>query len=420
MTRRPVYLAGAGAITPLGARWPAAVDALARGQSAIAPIELFDTTGFPCAVAATIPASMTRDLDTSEGDRRVALALAAGREAWHAARDVIGPVGPIRPERVGVFVGAESGRGSFATIGALARAAGGGKEFDHQAFARTAPARRELIEEMSPMALSPAAVAARLAREIDAHGPVHTISLACASGAAAIIEAARAIRHGVCDVALCGGVGADVDPLMLAGFGLLGALSARGVSCPFDVRRDGFVLGEGAAMVVLAASPSHAVVEVAGMGRSLDAYRLTAPEPEGAGAELAMRAALADAGLDAAARDTPGYVQAHGTSTPLNDAAEAAALGRVFGGALARIKVSSVKGALGHWIAGAGALGFLCAALAVERGTLLPTAGLIAPDPACPLDHVRDQAAHAPVTWAMCNSFAFGGANCCIVVRSCA
>jgi 3-oxoacyl-[acyl-carrier-protein] synthase II len=270
------------------------------------------------------------------------------------------------------------------------------------------------------MSLSPAAVAARLAREIDAHGPVHTVSLACASGAAAIIEATRAIRQGVCDVALCGGVGADVDPLMLAGFGLLGALSARGVSCPFDVRRDGFVLGEGAAMVVLTASTSRALAEVAGVGRSLDAYRLTAPEPEGTGAELAMRAALADAGWNATARATMGYVQAHGTSTPLNDAAEAAALGRVFGDALAHIKVSSVKGAVGHWIAGAGALGFLCAVLAVERGTLLPTASLDTPDPAFPLDHVRGQAAHAPVAWAMCNSFAFGGANCCIVLRSCA
>jgi 3-oxoacyl-[acyl-carrier-protein] synthase II len=273
------------------------------------------------------------------------------------------------------------------------------------------------------MSLSPAAVAARLARDIDARGPVQTVSLACASGAAAIVEAARAIGQGVCDVALCGGVGADVDPLMLAGFGLLGALSARGVSCPFDIRRDGFVLGEGAAMVVLAADPCHALAEIAGVGRSLDAYRLTAPEPEGTGAELAMRAALADAGIDAGtanATNTIDYVQAHGTSTPLNDATEAAALGRVFGDALAHIKVSSVKGAVGHWIAGAGALGFLCAVVAVHQGVLLPTAGLDTPDPACPLDHVRGQAVRAEVSTALCNSFAFGGANCCIVVRSCA
>src|SRR5262249_2788790 len=155
------------------------------------------------------------------------------------------------PDRVGVFVGAESGRASFATLLDLAHAAGGGGAFDHASFGREAPS---LAARLAPSRLSAASVTSALAAETGARGPAPTISLAGPSGAAAIADAARAVRLGVCDVALAGGVGADVDALMLAGFGLLGALSARGASCPFDVRRDGFVLGEGAAMVVL----SHA------------------------------------------------------------------------------------------------------------------------------------------------------------------
>jgi 3-oxoacyl-[acyl-carrier-protein] synthase II len=219
----------------------------------------------------------------------------------------------------------------------------------------------------------------------------------------------RAIRRGTCDAALAGGVGADVDPLMLAGFGLLGALSARGVSCPFDARRDGFVVGEGAAFVVLSAERGDAVVRVSGIGRSLDAHHLTAPDPDGDGAARAMRAAIADAGgVDVS------YVQAHGTSTPLNDAVEADAIRRVVG---ERARVSSVKGALGHWIAGAGAVGFLCAVEAVRTGILLPTAGLVSPDERCALPHVIGEAVRADVRAALVNSFAFGGANCSIVVE---
>jgi 3-oxoacyl-[acyl-carrier-protein] synthase II len=276
---------------------------------------------------------------------------------------------------------------------------------------------RPLAAGIDASVVSPAAVAQTLAQLYGARGPVRTVSLACASGLAAIAEAARAVRSGACDVALCGGVGADVEPLMLAGFGKLGALSARGVSCPFDVRRDGFVVGEGAAAVVLAAElgpgASAAAVRVLGEGRSLDAYHLTAPDPQGAGAERALRAALQRAG-----RSAVDYVQAHGTSTPLNDAVEAAALHRVLGDCLrsGRALVSAVKGAVGHWVAGAGAIGFLCAAEAVRSGTVLPTAGLEHPDPQCQLPQVLHTAVQRPVRTALCNAFAFGGANCSVVI----
>ena len=415
--RRAVYVRGVGALTPLGATWPESVRELARGRSAVGPIRAFDAVGFPCTVAASIehpllgrPALRAGLHVAATEDRRLDLALFAAREAWQAAGVT------AEPRRTGVFIGAESGRARFETVLRLARAAGGGKAFDHTQFGVNA---RPLAVEIGPSVVSPAAVASALAGEIGARGPAQTISLACASGNAAIVEAARAIRLGLCDVALCGGVGADVDPIMIAGFGALSALSARGVSCPFDAHRDGFVVGEGAAMAVLSSergpvgrAGETAVVEVVGVGRSLDAYHLTAPDPAGDGARRAMRAALEDAGLEAV-----DYVQAHGTSTPLNDAVEAAAIRAVLGAHLDRAHVSSVKGALGHWIAGAGALGFLCGLEAVARGVVLPTAGLVRPDADCALPHVIGEALQRRVESAMVSSFAFGGANSCIVLR---
>lgn len=400
MTLARVFVRGTGAVTALGRTWPASLQALAEGRSAVGPVSGFDVTHFPSTVAAAI-----EGFDHA-GDRRLALVRVAAREAWRGAG-----VDPAS-DRLGIFLGAESGRAPFATLLALTRAAGGGPRFDHAQFGTQA---RPLAAQFDASIISPAAVTSALALEYGAGGPAVTISLACSSGASAIAEAARAIRLGVCDVAICGGVGADVDPMMLAGFGRIGALTARGISCPFDVRRDGFVVGEGAAMVVLSRERGNASVELAGEGRSLDAHHLTAPDPEGDGAARAMRAALAMAGADAV-----GYVQAHGTSTPLNDAVEASALQRVLGRHLDQAHVSSVKGALGHWIAGAGALGFLCAHAALDQGLVLPTANLAEPDPACALPHVLEKAVRKQVDVALVNAFAFGGANCSLVVRRCA
>jgi 3-oxoacyl-[acyl-carrier-protein] synthase II len=399
MTAARVYVRGVGAITALGTTWPESLHALAQGRSAIGPVRGFDVSNFPSTVAAEIEGFV------HTGDRRLALARVAAREAWRASG--IAPAS----DRLGIFLGAESGRAPFATLHALTRAAGGGARFDHARFgADAAPPAAQFDASI----ISPAAVTSALALEYGAGGPAVTISLACSSGASAIAEAARAIRLGVCDAAICGGVGADVDPMMLAGFGRIGALTARGMSCPFDLRRDGFVVGEGAAIVVLSRERGDATVELAGEGRSLDAHHLTAPDPEGDGAARAMRAALAAAGEKAV-----GYVQAHGTSTPLNDAVEALALRRVLGRHLDAAHVSSVKGALGHWIAGAGALGFLCAHAALDQGVLLPTANLSEPDPACALPHIVGAARRESVRVAMVNAFAFGGANCSLVLRRC-
>lgn len=407
MARRSVYVAGVGAITPLGRDWPSSVARLAQGHSAIAPVTRFDVSDFPCTVAATIDGEVDSLPGSHPGDRRVTLAQIAAREAWQRA-DLPRPF-PASAGQLGVFIGAESGRASLATILAVARAAGGGAVFDHAGFGERAQA---LASRIDASTVSPAAVASQLAREYGASGPVQTLSLACASAAAAIVEATRAIRLGVCDVALCGGVGADVDPLMLVGFGKLSALSARGRSCPFDLRRDGFVVGEGAAMIVLSSQPGPGRIEVAGIGRSLDAYHLTKPDPQGDGSVRAMQAALSDAG-----QPRIDYVQAHGTSTRINDEIEAIALQRVFGPQTMELPVSSVKGALGHWIAGAGAIGFLCAYQALQHGVLFPTAGLVDPDPACALRHIVGVAQEATVRAALVNALAFGGVNASLVLR---
>jgi 3-oxoacyl-[acyl-carrier-protein] synthase II len=398
-----VFVRGVGAVTPLGANWPSSRAALADGASAVAPVTAFDVTGFPSRVAAVVPARFCDDEADRVCDRRWTLLAPAADEAWRQAA-VDAPAA-----RIGVFVGAESGRSSFATVVALARAAGGGDTFDARAFGAGAAALAPMLE---PHVVSPAAVTSALARRLGAAGPACTVSLACSSSAAAIAEAARAIRAGQCDVAVCGGVGADVDPFMLAGFGKLGALSERGWSCPFDARRDGFVVGEGAAVIVLAAQRGSSRLELAGEARSLDAHHLTAPDPDGAGAERAMRGAL-----EAAGETRADHVQAHGTSTPLNDAIEAAAIRRVLGRALDGAHVSSIKGALGHAIAGAGALGFLAACTAILDGCVLPTAGLREPDAACALPHVRGRALGRTVHTAVVNAFAFGGANTSLVLR---
>lgn len=416
-TRR-VYVRGVGAFSPLGPTWPATAARLAAGDSGISKITAFDPAGFPCTHAASIPEDRVPAHllgPTGSEDRRLGFARHAAREAWEMATRNAGPAS-FEPSRLGVFLGAESGRGRFSTVLGLSRAARIDGRFDHARFGEHA---RAFAERIDASVISPSAVAASLAGDFGAGGPVETISLACASGSAAIVEAARAIRLGQIDHALCGGVGADVDPLMLAGFGLLGILSPRGVSCPFDAQRDGFIIGEGAAMLVLSVHPDDGSdvipsVELTGIGRSLDAHHLTAPDPEGDGAYRAMTAALRDAGCD-----TVDYVQAHGTSTPLNDAIEVAAIKRALGRNVDAAHVSSSKGALGHWVAGAGALGALFAWESIARQRVLPTAGLRDPDPRCDVNHVIGTALAKPVRTALANAFAFGGANSCLVMRAC-
>jgi 3-oxoacyl-(acyl-carrier-protein) synthase len=358
-------------------------------------------------VSARLDGDAPMAAEASATDRRTQLAQRAVAEAWAAAR-----LDGARLEggaRIGVFVGAESGLACWEAAWALSRAGGGAARLDRAAFAAHPDA---VIAWADPRRTSTAAVAWAIARQVGARGPCRTIALACASGAAAILEAVRALAAGACDAAVCVGVGADVDPLMVAAFGRLGALSTRGRSVPFDHRRDGFVLGEGAAALVLSADRGDATVYVAGGARTFDGGKLTAPGPDGGAAQRAIAGAIDDAG-----RARIGYVAAHGTSTPSGDVAEAHALRTVLGADLGGARVGAVKSALGHWIAGSGALGAVCAWHAVAHDQLLPTIGVERISDDCELPHVLHTAKTARIDAALACSFGFGGANACVVLR---
>jgi 3-oxoacyl-[acyl-carrier-protein] synthase II len=255
--------------------------------------------------------------------------------------------------------------------------------------------------------------------QLGAHGPGFSVSSACATGSHAIGEAKRMLERGEADVVVAGGTEAAITPLCVAAFKRMGALSREGVSRPFDARRDGFVMGEGAGVIVMERA-DHARARgakilgyVAGYGASNDAFHMTQPDAEGRGAEKAMRAALADAGV------TPqqvGYINAHGTSTPFNDRIETRAIHAVFNGD--HPPVSSTKSAIGHLLGAAGAVEAVAVLGALQRGLLPPTLNFEEPDPDCDLDYIPDGPREAPgIEVALSNSFGFGGQNACLAFR---
>ncbi len=403
------WVRGVGCVSALGPDWTTTADRLAAGATGVSRVERFDVRGFDCQTGApvcskTVSAEVQRrnsERPPEDGamlEPRVAMTWLAATEAWAQAG--------LDTQRVGVFIGAESGFARYPFAFDLSRAAGGGRTFDHEAFAREGEAvmqRAQHSDELRPAA----AVAARFGFD----GPVGAPAMACASGLAAVVEGVRSIAAGECDAAICGGVGAGLDPLLFGAFDRLGALSPSGVARPFDRRRDGFVLGEGAACVVLGGTRGPSTpVRVAGWGRGLDAHHLTDPDPDGVVAEATMRTALGGQPVQ--------YVQAHGTATAKGDSSEARALYRLFGD---DVPIGSVKGALGHWIAGAGAVGLLCAIEAVSsggtaRGRQFPTVGFEQADAGCPGWHLRETR-DASVQAALVNAFGFGGGNVSVRVE---
>jgi 3-oxoacyl-[acyl-carrier-protein] synthase II len=287
---------------------------------------------------------------------------------------------------------------------------------------------RTLVARAAPDALlrrTPGSVAAGLAAEYDLRGPTAAVMTACAGGTQAIGDALRWIRRGRADVVLAGAADSELYPMGLASFCLLGALSQRNeqparASRPFDAGRDGFVMGEGAGMLVLEvreralARGARIYAEVAGFGSSCDAYRVTDPHPDGGGAVLAMRRALHDSGLTV---EEPGYVNAHGTSTIANDRIETAALKTVFGRRAPRVPVSSTKSMIGHAMVAAGAIEAIVTALTLRDQRIHPTINQEARDPDCDLDYVANTMRAATVDAALSNSFAFGGQNACLALR---
>jgi 3-oxoacyl-[acyl-carrier-protein] synthase II len=273
-----------------------------------------------------------------------------------------------------------------------------------------------------PMML-PDTAPGQIAIQFGLKGPNMTIVTACASSANAIGEATEIIRRGAADAILAGGAEAGIVPLALAGFNVMNAISRRNdapqkASRPFDLNRDGFVPGEGGAALVLEsleraqARGARIYAEVLGYGASADAYHITAPQESGEGAAAAMRAALAQSGLEP--KDI-GYLNAHGTSTQLNDKSETAAIKQVFGPAAYRLAISSTKSMTGHLLGAAGALEAVACVKALQTGSLPPTINYETPDPACDLDYIPNAARHVPIRAAMSNSFGFGGHNACLI-----
>ncbi len=408
-----------GAVTPMGPDLPTSWDRLLAGDVAVDRITAWDPAGFPVQIAAEIRRERPLDLLDEDWvgphrhDRRVRFALQAAAEAWsQAGLDTAAP----DPRRVGLSVGAEAGRKLLQKVSA-----------DY--------ARWRHLENLEPVVphidpfdyprLQPWAPTRLLARAFGVLGPARTSSTACTSGAQALGRGLQMLRRGDADVVLAGGTDALVEAFMVTGFALIGALSERNdephrSSRPFDQDRDGFVLAEGAGFVVLE-SEEHARARGApilgwlrGYGSSLNAYRITDSPPDGGGAYEALRDALTDARV---APEDLGYVNAHGTSTLMNDLSETRAIHRALGEHAGSVPVSSNKGQMGHLVAAAGAVEAVFTWTAMLRGVLPATANLDRPDPLCDLDHIPHEPREVRVQLAASNSFGFGGSNASLLLQ---
>jgi 3-oxoacyl-[acyl-carrier-protein] synthase II len=407
MTKR-VVVTGMGAVSPLGNDLPTTWAAVLEGRSGVAPITHFDTTGFRTTIAAEVKGFDAKTHFPPKEARRmdpfVQYALVAAREAM---RDAGLTVNDGLARRAAVIIG--SGIGGIGTV-----------TEQTLILAERGPSR--VSPFLIPMIL-PETAASMVAIEFGLKGPNMAVTSACATSANAIGEAAEMIRRGVADVALCGGTEAGIVPISVAGFSVMRALSERNdepqrASRPFDRARDGFVVGEGGSVLVLE-SLEHAQArgarihaELVGYGSTDDAYHITAPEEDGAGQIACMREALAYSGI---APEQIGYINAHGTSTPLNDVTETKAIKAALGEQAYRIPVSSTKSMTGHLLGAAGALEAVLSIRAMQEGMLPPTINLDDPDPACDLDYVPHRARPAQMELVMSNSFGFGGHNVCLI-----
>ena len=402
---RKVVVTGIGPATPVGIGREAFWSSLSSGRSGIGAITRFDTEGFPVRIAGEVtdfdPGQYMEPKEVRRTDRFVHLVLAAAK----LAHDDSGSP-ELTPERTAVVMG--TGIGGMATI-----------EEQVRNLVEKGPDR---VSPFMVPAMMPNAAAGHVAMALGLTGPNMGVVTACAASTHAIGEAFRTIREDRADVAFAGGSDASVTPVSIAAFARMGALSrnpdATRASRPFDSARDGFVLSEGACVLVLEeeerAKSRGATIyaQIVGYGATADAFHVTQPEPEGLGAIAAMHAALAEAGEPA---ESVGYLNAHGTSTPLNDAAEAKAIRKVFGEH--QVAVSSTKSMTGHLLGAAGGVEAAATVLALHTGTLPPTINLDDPDPECDLDHVANTAREQQVELALSSSFGFGGQNAVLAIR---
>jgi len=387
-----IVVTGRGVVSSIGEGAETFFDALLQKTSGIAD-------GIGACTEFDPEAAMTPK-DVRRADRYTHLAVAA---ATQAAEEANIPDG-VDLERLGVLVG--TGVGGLLTLEEQCRNFFEGGE-------------RAVSPHFVPM-MMPNAAAGVIAMRLGAHGPGFSVSSACATGGHAIGEAHRMITRGEADVVVAGGTEAALTGVCLAAFRRMGALSREGVSRPFDARRDGFVMGEGAGVIVLERE-EHAKARgatiygrIVGYGASNDAFHITQPDAEGRGARKAMLATLADAGISPA---DVGYLNAHGTGTPFNDKIETAAIKSVFNGSNTPPPVSSTKSAIGHLLGAAGAVEAVACLEAVRRGVLPPTLNYAEADPECDLDYVPEGPREAPgLEMALSNSFGFGGQNACLAI----
>jgi len=433
---RRVVITGAGWVTPLGHELDAVWQRLLDAESAVAPISLFDASTFTTNFAAEVTRFDLADFfDDKDGIhehacRSTRFALGACQRAWDHAR--LGER-PTHPDRVGVYLGAGEGSPDYDPY-MRANIAGwnpGAGTLDAGAWTRTA---RQGMNAVSEIEQEPQLTAYHLARRFNARGPNLNCMTACAASTQAVGEAAQIIRRGDADIMIAGGAHSMIHILGITGFIRLTAMSTRSddpsaASRPFDISREGFVMGEGAGVVILESLGSARernapiLAELSGFGSTADAYRITDIHPDGKGGAGAMRRALEQAGIDPLATDNHGrppvhWINAHGTGTQENDKTESAAVRAVFEDNAPKVPFSSVKSMLGHLIQAAGAVELIACLKAIETGMIPPTANLTSVDPACGLDHVpgaaRDTNPIGGVRVALSNSFGFGGQNDCV------
>ena len=409
MNRR-VVVTGIGLVSALGVGTEATWEGLCAGRSGVAAITKFDAAAFAARIAAEVkgfdPLQYVDKKDVKKMDPFIHYAIAASQAAVSDAGLVIGPENATR---VGVFIA--SGIGGFGTI-----------EREHQALLEGGP--RKISPFFIPAAIINLA-AGQVSIRLGAKGPNLATSTACAASAHAVGEAFEMIRRGAADAMIVGGSEAAITPMGVGGFAAMRALSTRNdeperASRPFDKDRDGFVIGEGAGVLVLEELDqarrrgARVYAEVAGYGATADAYHITAPSEDGDGAVRVMAAALASAGVRI---DEVQYINAHGTSTPFNDKLESLAIRTLFGAHADALAVSSTKSMTGHTLGAAGGIEAGLTALAVYHQTMPPTINQDTPDPECTLDYVPWKARTAPITYAMSNSFGFGGTNAALLLR---
>jgi len=408
---RRVVITGMGAVSPLGLDVPTLWEALINGKSGVDYISLFDAESFETKIAAEVkgfdPNSYIDRKEARHMDRYTQFAVVASHQAVEDAKLEINHKSA---EDVGIIIG--SGIGGLTTLSAQLTV-----------LAERGPSR--VSPFVIPMMITDGATG-QVSISLGAKGVNFCVTSACSSGADAIGVAYEIIKRGDSNVMVTGGTDAAITPIGIAGFNAAGALSTRSndnpqkASCPFDVKRDGFIMGEGAAVLVLE-NLNHAkkrganiLAEIVGYGATSDAFHITSPAPNGEGGARAMKYALKRGRI--AAREID-YINAHGTSTQLNDKCETAAIKTVFNNGAYNIPISSTKSMTGHLVGAAGAIEAIICALTIKHGIIPPTINLDEPDPECDLDYVPNKARQKRVRTALSNSFGFGGHNSVLIIR---